>query len=363
MTETAPLALTPAMIDGWIEDRAAGPVALHLRQRLQPVEGEGEPFFPPTYAGGGYDLSELEDGTKVVTVDSVGSQANRMEPIFDAPGYEGLTPRVTISYPGAGDSNARRVVSLLAAGHRLGDAIMRCTEAAADVKGAFRAFLDEGEAGPLAKLGPTSLVFGVWDSRDSQAKLPRLVQATVRAWDVSTLTRSAQYFPPIDYKAVGAFDAAELEEAEAAAAKGAKSDLAARGYVAVPSVGTHGGVVARGPILRDVTVNLVQARRLGEGEALRRYVLGLALVAATHPLDGFLRAGCQLVPEGPAALTLVARDGTRTPVALSHEAALDYARGRAAAFGVGADRALSFDPALARADAGEGKKKSKAKSA
>jgi CRISPR-associated protein Csb1 len=59
----------------------------------------------------------------------------------------------------------------------------------------------------------------------------------------------------------------------------------------VPATGAHGGVVARGAIERTITVNLVALRKLhGENaQNLRRYILGLALVAATEPLDGFLR--------------------------------------------------------------------------
>ena len=51
----------------------------------------------------------------------------------------------------------------------------------------------------MAKIAPTSLVFGVWDSRDTQAKLPRLIASTVRAFDVKRLKRSAQYNPSTDY--------------------------------------------------------------------------------------------------------------------------------------------------------------------
>ena len=43
---------------------------------------ESTVFFPPTYADVGYNIDSLSDGTKVATVDSVGSQANRIEPIF-----------------------------------------------------------------------------------------------------------------------------------------------------------------------------------------------------------------------------------------------------------------------------------------
>ena len=67
---------------------------------------------------------------------------------------------------------------------------------------AFKEVL-KGNALKMAKIAPTSLVFGVWDSRDTQAKLPRLVASTIRAFDVQTLTRSAQFNPATDYIGVG----------------------------------------------------------------------------------------------------------------------------------------------------------------
>ena len=75
--------LTAETINSWADD-PNGPVALHLKQKLVPVEGEGGVIFPPTYADIGYNIDTLSDGTKVCTIDSVGSQANRMEPIFKA---------------------------------------------------------------------------------------------------------------------------------------------------------------------------------------------------------------------------------------------------------------------------------------
>jgi CRISPR-associated protein Csb1 len=78
---TEPLKLTHDVINKWADD-PQGPVAIHLKQKLLPVEGEGGVIFPPTYADIGYNIDQLSDGTKIVTIDSVGSQANRMEPIF-----------------------------------------------------------------------------------------------------------------------------------------------------------------------------------------------------------------------------------------------------------------------------------------
>jgi hypothetical protein len=73
--------LTAAIINDWADNKD-GPVALTRKQKLLPVEGEGGVIFPPTYADIGYNIDTLSDGTKVATIDSVGSQANRMEPIF-----------------------------------------------------------------------------------------------------------------------------------------------------------------------------------------------------------------------------------------------------------------------------------------
>ena len=75
--------VTSALLDTWATD-PKGPVALHLKQKLLPVEGDGSVIFPPTYADIGYNIDTLSDGTRVATIDSVGSQANRMEPIFKA---------------------------------------------------------------------------------------------------------------------------------------------------------------------------------------------------------------------------------------------------------------------------------------
>lgn len=343
-----------ATIDSWATD-TSGPVALHYKQTLVPVEGAGGVFFPPTFAGGKYNIDTLADGTQVALVDSVGAQANRMEPLFQEESLNRLVPQVTVSY-GDEKKGTDGKVSLLGAGHRLGDALVRCTDLYEDARAAFLALKKEGDPKPLAKLAPTSLVFGVWDSRDTQAKVPRIVQSVIRAWDVSELRRSAQYNPALDYSALEVFSEEEKKKEEGKAG----SSLAERGYVHVPAGDTHGGIVANGPIVKDVTVNLIQVRRLGKSpdDAVRKYVLGLSLVAATTLQDPFLRQGCLLVPdtEAPASWSLVERDGTRTDAALTETAALSYAGHAAEQFGVGEDREVKFDKARAKQDA---KKKDK----
>jgi len=358
---TNALVLTDDIINSWADDQK-GPVALHLKQKLLPVEGEGGVIFPPTYADIGYNIDTLSDGTKVATIDSVGSQANRMEPIFKAAGHgqaanplANLVPQIEIKF------GVDQSVSILEVGHRLGDALVRSSEKLKEEAAkAFGLFLSKGDASGIAKLSPTSLVFGVWDSRDTQAKLPRIVQSVIRAWDVDVLKRSAQYNPPIDYAALDVFS----EEDKAKGEGNPKSPLAQRGFVHVPSGEAHGGIVARGPIERHVTVNLVALRRLegenaGQGQVLRRYVLGLTLVAATAPLDGFLRQGCLLVadPDSPGQWNAIGRDGKSRQIALDHDNAGSYATAAKNAFGIRADESFGFKKDLAKADLSEADKK------
>jgi CRISPR-associated protein Csb1 len=346
------LSLTDDIINSWADD-PRGPVALSLKQRLLPVEGEGAVFFPPTYADtkDGYAIDTLADGTKIVQVDSVGAQANRIEPLFkkarpDQPDnpLSPLVPQVDVAY------GNEKTLSILEAGHRLGDALIRSTDLKDEAQAAFKLYLDAGDASAIAKLAPTSLVFGVWDSRDTQAKLPRIVQSVIRAFDIDVLHRSAQFNPALDYAALGVFD----DEDKAKAERDAKSPLAQRGFVHVPAVGAPGGVISRGGIWRTVTVNLVALRQLsGEnGKALRRYILGLSMVAAAEPQDGFLRQGCLLTPDPdtPADWQLVARNGQRQALALDEHRALAYARVAAVDFGVGPDRQVTFDNKKAKSD-------------
>ena len=101
MTEvhaSEPRAVTAEVINSWADDKT-GPVALHLKQELVSVEAGSHPvIFPPTYADIGYNIDELSNGTKVVTIDSVGAQANRIEPIFKEEPYSALVPQIEIIY-------------------------------------------------------------------------------------------------------------------------------------------------------------------------------------------------------------------------------------------------------------------------
>ena len=189
-------ALTNEIIDSWADDKN-DTVALHLKQKLMPVEGEGAVIFPPTYADIGYNIDTLSDGTRVAMIDSVGSQANRMEPIFKDPPYDALVPQIEIELykKNNGDTEYTEKRSLLDLAHRIADATVYSSPTLLEhVTKAFSALKQQGNAGPLCRLAPTSLLFGVWDSRGgSGEKRPRLVRSIIRAWDVQPLFAAAQF--------------------------------------------------------------------------------------------------------------------------------------------------------------------------
>ena len=104
---TTPQSVTNDTINAWADD-SAGPIALILKQKLLPVDGEGGIIFPPTYADIGYSIDELSDGTKVAQVDSVGSQANRMEPVFKLDKHKNLVPQIEFVLGKDADGQERR---------------------------------------------------------------------------------------------------------------------------------------------------------------------------------------------------------------------------------------------------------------
>lgn len=333
-----------------------GPAALVIREYLMPVEGKDGVFFPSTFADIGYNIDyenpKEKSGWNIALVDSVGSQANRIEPMFAEVEYAGLIPQITIK---AGE----KTVNLLEAGHRAGDAVVRCSELKQELHDAFKKVI-KGNALPLARIAPTSLVFGVWDSRDTQAKLPRLISSTIRAYDVRKLKRSATYFAPVDYAGENLFTEEQKQKAEG----DAKNPLSQRGFVNALATETHGGVIAQGGIRRDAVLalsalKLLKADNEKETRKLQRYILGLALVAFTKLPLGYYRQGTILVldPDNQKEFSEVAINGKKTPCTISHDVALAFAQKAAKEFGIEKNREVPFDKNLAKTDINAGKKK------
>jgi CRISPR-associated protein Csb1 len=379
-TLSPPSEETTRLLDAWLE--TIGPVALRLRQRLHPVEADDSGrgvIFPPTYADIGYNVDTLADGTRVATIDTVGSQANRLEPIFKSTGKNAtgkelnlladLVPQLEIvlhkkgaakkgkgkeAEPGRGESDSDNHIekrSILELAHRSADAVVLASPTlAGEVANALEALRNKGNAAPLCTVAPTSLVFGFWDSRGgSGEKRPRLVRSIIRAWDVEVLHSAAQFNSV--WKALSEEQQKELEKES----KAKKVKLSVKGFADAPSTfrtdknqfingapnpeaRVLGGVLVNGAIERDVTINLVALRGLRgkdaeETKQVHRYLLGLALLAATADLELFLREGCLLRYANSDAWTSVPRRGEPAPIRLpARDEVVAFATAAAAPF-------------------------------
>jgi CRISPR-associated protein Csb1 len=316
-----------AMLDAWADGAAA---ALVLEQPLRPVVGSI--VFPPTFAPppgreeSDYIIDPVGDDF-VVTLNTPGAEANHLEPIFGREKpltYSGLIPQVWINV------GKQRRKNLLDVGHRAGDALVRSSTASELITKAYQDVLD-GDHGSLAEIAPTSIVFGSWDSRLTQAKLPRLIESRIDAYGVERRRRAAQYFPPIRYVEHGFLD-------DDAKQKKIRSEA---GFVEAPSGIKPGGVEVSGKIVRTMTIALVGIASLGTSStsrsvALRRYILGLALTAATAPIALNLRQGCLLVRAEEVAWRAVHHNGTEEPVVIDHERVFEYPQAAAQTFFGGA---------------------------
>ncbi len=355
----------------WLEDTDV--VAIVLRQYLRPTDGYDSPIFPPTFAmkpslqRHPYNIDTLSNGRNICLIDSIASQSNRIEPIFDTFSPR-MVPKVTVKVKSGKKEESK---SLLQIGHRVADAVIRFSDQAQTVSDALLRYGD-GNSSELARIAPTSIVFGAWSSRDRGEKIPRLVQSTIRATNVDVLTRASQYVPPFDYRKV-----LDDKEDPIIDPKIENDKLSGQGLLAVPVVTmptkeknkelafrVHGGVLVNGDIRRDASINLINLRAAtvadkGNDVNLRSYLFGLSLVALLHEQDFNLRQGCQLVLDpkragkrmeeneyGRYGLALVKRNGTESEINLTYTDARQYAENAAKLFKITEEeKTIQFDAA------------------
>lgn len=319
-------------------------------EKLEPLQGQGETIFPPTYAGVGYQIDRNEtNGDSIVVLDSVGSQANRTEPLFKEEPYSKLVPQIEITL-------GERKVNLLDLGHRGADAAVRLTELQIPLHEAFEELERNRNGVALAKIAPTSLVFGAWDSRGTQAKTRRVVRHTIEASDVFELRRSAQYIPAVNYVAEGLVKETEIKKKAGDKSLGSKI-----GLLDNPATNTLGGVrvsdIRRLGLLNLNVIRNLKGANEEETQKLQNYLLGLALVAFTTPAELDLREGCELAPKlGEKTQFKVRKAREEATWNVTHEQVREFAQSAAEAFGVGEDRQVTFDKKLASKEIEEAKK-------
>lgn len=342
---------------GAIKGRAA---AFRCRRRLQPAGGAGTKVFPPTYAGATYAVElrrrpDAEQPMPCVVIDSVQSQANRMEEALQQAVDEGRIPLPVVSVefppPSEGEDTPHfpvgRITSLQAP-HRLADAILRDSEH--ETNGG-RVPFRQSELGrhidaasmqnatPLYELGPTALVFGMWDSTGPRgglgAKFERAIVSEIVGIDCPYLFDEEERNLPKNrgirrdplnvskHALIKKIDERRWENVDNSKNESAKGAIrpAEINHGNVPFDGDNGGVTVD-HCEQTTTLSLIQLRRLrfpdqsGERSAERDLAaqtvlaaLGLcgAALAADEGLD--LRSRCLLWPEEPMRWELLAKPG------------------------------------------------------
>jgi CRISPR-associated protein Csb1 len=388
------------------------PVAITLTEVLESSEAKDAIIFPPTFAVSKtathpYQLDwldgrSLRDAAKLdrdptqdkarqtrnsrspqeaaneglevnnCLIDSVGSQANRMESVFKNHPLSTLVPQITVKL------NDKTSANLLDVGHRIADGAVRFSGLREEVTKAIEDLRDNANAETLARLAPTSLIFGFWDSRPDTTmyKFGRMLASTIRATNVEILKRSAQFNPTFDPTQLGLADEIPEGESESQDTSGKAADgkdpLSKLGLRAAPAVNTHGGVRVFGQIIRRTQINLVRLRALAvtkEGKIdepetlkLRRYILGLALVAARVQTNYELREGC-LLRCVQSEFHLIYTDTENKPFQWDRREAFAYTQQAAQEFGVGEGKSVDFDVKATKAGVEAAKKAAKGKAA
>lgn len=347
----------------------ASAAAFRCRATLQPAGGPGTKVFPPTYSGAVYAtekrrLPGRDEPVECVLLDSVQSQANRMEEALQQAVDEGrLTiPIIEVDFtryfPGGDQPDAMCLldpvgkVSSLQAPHRIADAILR-DSLLGEVPfrdseiGRRLGMASARDATALFELCPTALVFGMWDSTGPKgglgAKFERAIVSEIVGIDAAYGVKTSSRIDPlgIQLKAGPLYHAEKggwtLDED--AAKKGEKGKPAAMGKDGRPSEANHGNVT---PSLSDrdrqtneylaggVTIahaeqttvlSLPALRRLRfpvngdyskeRDEAARTVLAALGLCAAALAAESGLdlRSRCLLWPTEPLAWELLGKPG------------------------------------------------------
>jgi CRISPR-associated protein Csb1 len=371
---------------------AGGAAAIRAVSILQPAGGPGDKVFPPTYATDDreptkYALEERQiNGSveKTVLLDSVASQANRMEEALEEGWRQGKLrfPVVLVDFSPEGDLADLGEITALRAPHRIADALLRDSLLgdvpfrASDIG---RSFTDArvSHATAMYSACPTALVFGVWDSTGPKgglgAKFQRALVSEIIGVGVSTGVKTASRIDPAGIEIVPVYvdkDKADdwtADEKQARKDKGAavlferkgegkgKPSTINHGNIA-PSIDKRAGGVTMAYAQQTTVLSLPALRKLrfaaGVGGAplvdrpaaeqsarVALAALGLAAVAWSRDNGYGLRSRADLVPTGPLVLELLPRDGGEPArYQLDPEGAaalLDAAAGAAAAQGMG----------------------------
>jgi CRISPR-associated protein Csb1 len=359
------MSVSPLTIEHVREAITGHTAAFRAVTELQPAAGAGGKIFPPTYEGGTYAFEkryvpgELEP-VDCVLLDSVQSQANRMELALLHAWREGLLPLPVVTVDFAGNELERVLnITSLEAPHRIADALLRDshlngTQFRKSEKGQLLDHVDNTNATALFELCPTALIFGMWDSTGPKgalgAKFARaLVSEIVGFHAIQGVKTSSRIDPAQIMVQAGPLYKTKdggwtLRSDEAVMEKGKPVKFRKEGR---PSEANHGNVtpgidpggVTISKATQTTVLSLPALRRLRFplngmlpshekqapiDTAARTALASLALCAATLTReDGDLRSRCQLFPTQPNRWDLLGEPGQPPKIfSLSRESAI-----------------------------------------
>jgi len=339
--------------------------ALRRRQTLQPIGGQGDKIFPPTYPGEGrnappahvYEVRRL-DGEDVACalIDSPQSQANRLEESLLAAHRAGdvRIPHVVVDFNGFDLAGLSEVTSLDAP-HRVYDAVLR--DSLLGTKPFMNSPVGERlakakpeDASALLETSPNALLFGAWHSTGEGgglgAKFARCLVSEIvavrvpvdpvenrRTGEVELRTAGRRTGSRIDplgvlrkvevFKGPAGWDV--TAEGAGKKAKKVRPSEINHGNIA-PSIAPLG--ITCDHLEHSMVISFAALRRLRFGSPERDAAgrallaaLGLFAVAEQDAQGYALRSRCDLVCDGRAPLQLVHPDGTTEEIELDRDGA------------------------------------------
>ena len=314
--------------------------AIRSRTKLQPAGGSGDKVFPPTHLDSKYAEEdridpETEQPVKCVLLDSVQSQANRMEDALQAAIDGGVLtmPLLVVEFGDVELIDPVGQITSLQVPHRMADAILRDslydgTPFRASEIGRRIDRVSLANATPLLDVCPTALLFGMWDSTGPKgglgAKFARAMVSEIVGYDVQVGVRTSSRIDPLQIRA-GAKVVKNKDGSWELA-----TDSKAKGAVA-PSAINHGNIppdIAAGGVtvryaLQTTVISLPGLRRLrfpinGKVDsevdnAARTVLAALGLCAAALAAEGGfdLRSRCLLWPTAPMKWEVLAAPGSQ----------------------------------------------------
>lgn len=350
-------------------------VGLRARTTLQPLGGPGDKIFPPTYATSGQTKYAIEDRridgatVRCVLVDSVASQANRMEAALLAAARSGRLPLpyVTVDFSETEVADLDEVTSLQAP-HRIYDAILRDSLLDGTVfrlspPGIAITEATAANATALFQYAPTVLLFGGWDSTGPKgglgSKIERAITSELVGIGVDFGVKVGSRLDPLGiethagplYKAKDGTglkwtanpDEAAIEKGkpvlfDQAGGEGKAGNPSKVNHANIaPSIDSQAGGVTVDEVRGTSVLSFIQLRRLAlprdpageawEGDSRQHAevaartalaALGLLGMVLTFEEGYDLRSRCVLVADGPLEIELIGRasDAQRFPMSV-----------------------------------------------